>query len=164
MLQTGQKAPPFELADARGHPLSLAAALASGPTALAFFKIECETCRLAIPYFERLFRCCGGPAGPLQVMGVAQNPPEEVESAARDWGLSFPVACENPPFEVSRAYMLEVVPSFFLVEPSGLIVARAEAWSRQEFEVFCRTSCEATGTRLEKLYDEDNPPPAWKPG
>ncbi len=55
-IQSGDKAPLFELRDAAGNEYSLAEALRKGPVIAAFFKISCPVCQFTFPFLERLFK------------------------------------------------------------------------------------------------------------
>src|SRR5919106_2107049 len=96
-LQPGSAAPPLPGAD-----------LSTGAKAVFFYKVTCPTCQIAAPVAERLFGTF-----PDDFVAVAQDPPERVEGFAEEYGTTFQSVTDAPPYELSDAYDIEVVPTLF---------------------------------------------------
>jgi len=69
-IDTGTKAPEFELKTLDGNEFSLSAELARGPVVLAFFKVPADL-PYALPFLERLYKNYG--AQGVTLVGVSQN-------------------------------------------------------------------------------------------
>jgi peroxiredoxin len=152
MLTTGSTAPPFTLKDLDGVPHSLTEILSAGPVLLAFYKISCPVCQLALPFLARIA------SGSLQIFAVSQDDP----SATRRFQAKFGVLPtlldrEEEGYPVSNAFGIAYVPTLFLVEPGGVI--------SQVTEGFVKSDLESIGARagIPPFRQEENVP-VWKAG
>lgn len=153
MLQPGSTAPPFTLELAGGGRRSLAEILRDGPAVLAFFKVTCPTCQLALPYLQRI---CGGE---LQVYAISQDDAARTQEFQRMFGVELPVLLDPAPasYPASRAYGIQYVPSLFLVEADGRISWTAEAFDRRAYEQLARRAGKP-------MFSPEDRVPAYKPG
>ena len=154
LVEPGQRAPQFELKNLSGGTESLAQVLAKGPALLAFFKVSCPVCQLAVPYLERL-----SASQSLQVIGISQDDDGSTKGFNQRFGVSFPTlldsARENYP--ASNAYGISAVPSLFLVEPDGTLAKSLSGFSKRDLE--------ALGTRAGvTVFRPEDQVPDWKPG
>lgn len=127
-----------------------------------FFEVECPTCQLAAPYVERLHRALGGQG--VEVIGIAQNTAEEVEPWVEEYGLSFPILLEPPPYPVSRSFHVEAVPHLIWITPQGTIEETLVGFSRQGLQTLAERLAERTGQSAPALFPEGDPAPSWRPG
>lgn len=131
-LEAG-KAPDFTLPTMSGGSFSLQEALRKGPVLLAFFKISCPVCQLAMPYAERLFQVAKGKK--VTVIGVSQDDQKATAAFIKQYGLTLPVALDDlKTYGVSNAYGLTNVPTFFLINSSGDIDIALVGWYREEID------------------------------
>lgn len=130
MLEPGDRAPAFELADLRGGNTSLTDLLAAGPALLAFFKISCPVCQLTFPYLDRIYR--GMAERVFQIAGISQDGHRATEEFNREFGVTFPTLLDRDHYSASNAYGISHVPSLFLIERDGSIAWTLEGWSRKE--------------------------------
>jgi peroxiredoxin len=132
MLETGRRAPDFELPSLDGKPLKLPDILAKGPALLAFFKVTCPVCQFTFPFLERIFENAGG----LQVYGISQDNARDTREFNEEFGLTFPTLLddERKGYPVSNAFGIYAVPSVFLVEQDGTISSAASGFSKAELE------------------------------
>ena len=154
MLETGVRAPDFELKDASGRTWRLREMIAKGPVVMAFFKITCPVCQLTFPFLERMHRGTG-----LSIFGISQNDPESTREFAEEFGVSFPMLfdTEESGYPASNAYGIAHVPSVFLVEPDGVI--------SRTMEGFDKKALESLGTRAGVVtFTERDQVPAFKAG
>jgi peroxiredoxin len=125
-------APDFSLPSVDGSPLELAELRARGPAVLVFVSEECPTCALALRRLAPL-------AGALRAAGVTlaaifEDPPEVAARSARSAGFVGTVLAEPVPYEVSRAYGLEALPTTVLVDRAGEVIGRSVGWDAEALQ------------------------------
>jgi peroxiredoxin len=136
-LITGKQAPDFNLSTLSGDPFSLEDALARGPAVLVFFKISCPVCQFALPYIERIYQAMKGKS--VSIVGISQNSKKDSEFFARQYGITFPIALDDPNgYAVSNAYGITNVPTVFYVNQDGVIEVSAVGWSKADIEEIAR--------------------------
>jgi thiol-disulfide isomerase/thioredoxin len=101
---------------------------ATGPKALWFYKVTCPVCQMAAPIAHSLDQ-----AYPGRFTGIGQDPLERLQAFERDYGLGFASRPDLPPYELSNAYGIRVVPTLFLVGPEGTVVDLVESWDRDGY-------------------------------
>lgn len=153
MLQPGSTAPAFTLELAGGGSRSLAGILREGPAVLAFFKVTCPTCQLALPYLQRIR------GGQLQVYAISQDDAARTQEFQRMFGVELPVLIDPAAakYPASRAYGIQFVPSVFLVEADGRISMTAESFDRRAYEELARRAGRP-------MFGPEDRVPAYKPG
>jgi peroxiredoxin len=156
MLETGVRAPGFQLCGLEGETHSLEQLLAGGPALLAFFKVSCPVCQFTLPFLERLHH---GGGGRLQIVGVSQDKAPGTRSFNAEFGVTFPTlldsAAENYP--ASNAFGIHTVPTLFLVERDGSISLASAGFSRRDLEEIGRRTGVAPFLPGERIPD-------YKPG
>jgi peroxiredoxin len=153
-LSAGVRAPSFALPTVEGRQVLLEEALKNGPVVLAFFKVSCPVCQYAFPFFERLYQANQG--NNVTIVGVSQNNLRDTKDFMREYGISFPVALDDPKrYEVSNAYGLNTVPTLFYIAPDGEIEVSSIGWSKSDVEAV-----------NQKLAEHRRQPPAllWRKG
>lgn len=153
-LEAGSRAPSFKLKSMDGPTKSLEEILAKGPALLAFFKVSCPVCQLALPYLERL-----AGSSSLQVVAISQDDEAATQGFRQRFGITFPTLLDQSKegYPASNAYGLTSVPSLFLVEKTGEI-ANASAG-------FCKRDFESLGSRAGvPIFRPDDNVPEWKAG
>jgi hypothetical protein len=146
-LRTGARAPNVPGAD-----------LSSGPKTLFFYKVTCPTCQVAAPVAERLFGTF-----PDRFVAVVQDPPERVEGFAEEYGTTFQSVTDAPPYDLSIAYDIEVVPTLFLVE-DGSVTDIVESWDRDGWNRVASRLAGALGQSIGPLSEEGDGLPPFRPG
>jgi peroxiredoxin len=154
LLAPGDLAPGFELARLEGGWVTLAGLLAAGPIVLAFYKVTCPVCQLALPFLERIH---AGSA--LPIYAISQNDPADTREFNAELGLTLPTLLdtEEAGFPASNAYGISHVPTMFLLGIDGRIDRVIEGWNREEVEALGSS----VGVRVIQPGDEV---PAWKSG
>jgi peroxiredoxin len=132
-LIAGVRAPDFTLPTVDGGQVSLREALKKGPVLLAFFKVSCPVCQYALPFVERLYRA--HQSANITVLGVSQDNVRDTKAFAKEYGISFPIALDDPAsYAVSNAYGLTNVPTLFFVAADGEIEVSSVSWSKADIE------------------------------
>jgi peroxiredoxin len=156
-LPVGSEAPEFRLPQLGGGERDLSGLRAGGPTLLAFFKISCPVCQLALPFLERIHRESKGNG--LRIVGVSQDDGPGTRYFQDEYGLTLPLLLdpEDSGYPVSNGYGLTHVPGLFLIEPDGRISLAVEGFSRRDIQ--------AIGQRagVNPFRDGDYAP-EWKAG
>jgi len=132
-LEAGARAPEFTLATVDGKQVSLREALDKGPVVLAFFKVSCPVCQYAFPFYERMYQTNRDTG--VSFIGVSQNGARDSKAFMKEWGVTFPVALDDPAdYAVSNAYGLTNVPTIFYIDASGEIEIASVGWSKADVE------------------------------
>jgi hypothetical protein len=134
-------APPFTLERIDGDPLSLDALRADGPVVIVFAHADCPTSTLALRTLAGL-----GAEG-VRLACVAEETPVGAAALARRTGVRFPVLAEPRPFETSRAYGVETVPTAVRVDPGGEVTGTVVGWDADAYEALLGTPLPAAEPR-----------------
>ena len=107
---------PFTLEQIDSGPVSLETLSARGPVVLVFAHADCPTSTLTLRRLAAIRR-------QRATVRTARASPRRRRSRAaqlaRRTGIRFPVLAEPAPFEVSRAYGIETVPTAVRIEPGA---------------------------------------------
>ena len=67
----------------------------------------------------------------VSFIGVSQDKAKETEAFMKQFGITFPVALDDPKhYAVSNAYGLTNVPTLFYIEPNAEIEISSVSWSK----------------------------------
>jgi peroxiredoxin len=121
------------------------------PALLVFFETDCPTCRLTIPYLNRL-------VGNVRVIGISQDPEGATEAFVESLRVRFPVFVDRG-WTVSRAYNPETVPALYAVDAEGRIVRATVGFDKSELNAMA-----AALGHAEPIADPYDGAPAQKPG
>jgi peroxiredoxin len=161
-LSAGKTAPAFQLTATSGKPVSLQEVLGQGPVLLAFFKVACPTCQFTFPFLERLHQQLH--AHGAQILGIVQDSAQDAKRFATTYGVTFPIVVDDPPYKVSRAYSLSVVPSLFLVKPDSRIENASEGFSRADLVAIQKSLGGMLSATPPALFLPTERIPEYKPG
>jgi len=146
-IDIGAVAPPIE-----GVP-------ADGPRALVFYKATCSVTRMAGPPLARL-----GAAYPGTVVGVGQDPPQDLDAFAADLGWGFPQVPDLAPYAASDAYGIASAPTVVVVDRDGVVADVVESWDRDGMNRVTATLAGLLGEEPVTLSTPDDGLPDFKPG
>ncbi len=152
-------APDFRLSSVVGGPVALSDLYSSGPALLVFASEECPTCGLALRRLTPLVE-------PLSHLGIAsaviyEDPLEVAARAARRVGFPGAVLSEPPPYDISRSYELESLPTTVLVDGDGQLAQRVVGWDAARLDDLLEQACRMVGAPALRVTRE---PPQRKPG
>lgn len=154
LLGVGEAAPEFRLQNLDGEPRGLRDLVGVGPVLLAFFKVTCPTCQLAMPYLERISKAEG-----LRVVGVVQDSAAKGKAFNQAFGVTFEVLVDpsEDGYPASKTYGIQYVPTLFEVGADGTAQWRSEA--------FVKADLQEIGSRYGvEVFREQDAAPAFKPG
>jgi peroxiredoxin len=149
----------FTLTDRAGHLRDTAAARAEAPLLVAFYKVNCPTCQLTMPYLQRLADLYPG----LTVWGVSQNETTQTRQFEDAFGVRFPQLLDAD-LKVTDRYDLLTVPAMYLVDAEGKVIETMACWERNFVNNLGKFAAERTGKPFVPPVPDDDPAPALKPG
>jgi hypothetical protein len=119
-------APDFRLSSVAGGPLGLAELCRSGPALLVFVSEECPTSAMTLrrlaPLVDPLAR------RGITAAAVFEDPLDLAARVARRTGFPGTVLSEPAPYDVSRSYELQSVPTIVLVDREHRVLGRLVGW------------------------------------
>jgi AhpC/TSA family protein len=135
-------APGFTLPSTRGGPVALSGLLADGPAVVMFVTDDCPTCELTLRRLAAVH---------ADLTVVCEAPPAAASRLAARTGFGGRMLSEPAPYETSRAYGLEAVPTTVAIAPGGAVTETVVGWDAAALAALLR-------------LDLGSAPPARKPG
>jgi thiol-disulfide isomerase/thioredoxin len=132
--------------------------VATGSSLLLFYKVTCPVCQMAAPAAERIHQ-----SFPDAFAGIGQDPPERLDAFGRDHGVSFPSVPDLPPYPVSDAYGIRVVPTLVLVD-TGTVADVIESWDRDGWNRAVTALAERRGVPFVPVSEPGDGLPPFRPG
>jgi peroxiredoxin len=153
------RAPSFALPSTTGGSLGLDDLVAGGPALLIFAAEECPTCALALRRLAAI-------VAPLQTAGVGlavvfEDPLDVAARVARDARFKGTVLAEPAPYDTSRAYGLESLPTTFLLDRDAAVAGTVVGWDAEALSALVGEACAAVGAPAPAITTER---PQKKPG
>jgi hypothetical protein len=143
-----------------GAPATPVAGVAvEGPRALVFYKATCSVTQMAGPALARL-----GDAYPGHVIGVGQDPADDLDRFAATFGWDFPQVPDLAPYVASDAYGIVSAPTVVVVDGDGVVVSVAESWDREAMNAASAMLAGLLGAPVAVLSTTDDGLPPFKPG
>jgi peroxiredoxin len=164
-IEAGEAAPPFALSSTDGKDRSLREGVAKGPVLAAFFKVSCPTCQYAFPFIERLcqqLRSAG--AQDVQVWGIVQDNAGQGRRFAQEYGVTFPILVDDEPYDISRAYGLNYVPTLFLISPKGRVEITCDGFAKADLIAIHKWLAAHFSVKPPELFRPADGVPEFKPG
>jgi peroxiredoxin len=151
----------FELPTVNGTKLGLSRQLGKSPVLLIFFKHNCPTCQLTLPYLERLYSRYGGSKAAF--WAIAQDDEQEASKFAEDYGINYNILLDKKPYRVSRKFDFSIVPNVILLDRDGREIFRFMGFQKDELEKLNYVLA-GLDNGTEPLFSESDDVPAVKPG
>ncbi len=114
-------APGFTLPRIDGPPASLDELLQDGPLILVFAHADCPTSSMTL-------RRLAGLDDAARIVYVFEETPEDAARLARRTGVRSTVLAESAPYDVSRAFAVETVPTAIRIDDGGDVVGSVVGW------------------------------------
>jgi peroxiredoxin len=124
--------------------------LGSQPALVVFFETDCPTCRLAVPYLNKLARGA-------RVIGISQDDDAATKQFTEQLATAFPVQRDHG-LALSQAFDLKFVPSLFLIGPGGRVLRAHFGFDKSGLNQI------ADQLRCAPVADEFDGAPQSKPG
>ncbi|GKW44782.1 thiol-disulfide oxidoreductase ResA [Planococcus sp. NCCP-2050] len=118
VLEVGDKAPDFALADLEGNDHKLSDYKGQG-VFLNFWGTWCKPCAKEMPAMDRQFDVFKDQGVQVLAVNIAQSD-FEVQSFSDQYGLSFPIVIDKTK-SVMTAYNIRPLPTTVLINPEGEI-------------------------------------------
>ncbi len=161
-VAAGKLAPPFELTGLDGKVYRLSEALRHGPVLAFFFKVSCPTCQYAFPFVERIHQQLRTQG--VRIWGIAQDDAQASERFAKEYGVSFPILIDPYPYETSRSYGLQYVPTLFLILPTGQVDFLSDGFARVDLLEIQKRLAKHFSVTPPALFLPNERVPEFKPG
>ena len=141
MLDAGDQAPGFSITMLDGASSRFEIGAQSKPRLLVFFETDCPTCRLTIPYLNRLSRELGDSS---EIIGISQDGEGPTRELVEQAPIEFSVALDVD-LSVTKLYDPVAVPTLFLIGNEGRIVQTLSGFDKHTFN---QIATAMTGTQL----------------
>jgi thiol-disulfide isomerase/thioredoxin len=132
---------------------------ADEPTLLWFYKVTCPVCQMAAPKAQVL-----AASYPVPSHAIGQDPPPKLGAFGREFGMDIEPVPDLPPYDVSNAYGIRVVPTLFVVEPGGEISDMVESWDREGYNRVSKDLAARLGTEYVEVSRPGDGLPSFRPG
>lgn len=124
---------------------------------VVFFRREASSCRLMLPFVERLHRRAS--EHETEILGISLDNQRDTMEFASDYSLTFPILIETDERETTRAYDVAGVPALFLLDESLQVRDSILGWSTDRFQRMAAEHLERIGASTHTIWEEnDNPP------
>jgi len=140
-------------------PLVPGGVVHEGPVALVFYKVTCPVCQMAAPKIDTMARSYPG-----RVVGVGQDPPDELERFGREFRMDIAAVADLPPYDVSNAYGIETVPTLFVIDGARVVADAVVSWDRAGYNRASTRLAELLGVEPATVSDSSDGLPPFRPG
>ncbi len=127
--------------------------------ALWFYKVTCPVCQMVAPKIELVSQAFPGLA-----LGVGQDPPDALAAFGLEQGTGILAIPDLPPYELSDAFGVAVVPTLLVVGPDGIVLEVVESWDREGYNRAADVLGRLSGLEPIVVSDERDGLPPFRPG
>ncbi|MBD3161439.1 MAG: redoxin domain-containing protein [Candidatus Eisenbacteria bacterium] len=156
-LGAGERAPRFRLRGIDNAYWILGEPDRRRNVLLVFFRREVGTCRLLLPFVERLHRRAHEHES--EILGISLDTHPDTLELAEDYTLTFPILLEEKGYETFQAYGVSEVPTLFRLDADLRVAGSLIGWSKPDFERLGRSFLDAIGGGEETIWEEQDVPP-----
>jgi len=148
MLDAGDQAPSFSFTRLDGTVAQFEGGAQSRSRLLVFLETDCPTCRLAIPYINRLSRELREGS---EVLGISQDRERPTRELVEQAPIEFPVAIDSD-LSVTKLYDPVAVPTLFLIDGEGRIARTLSGFDKRALNEIATAMAGAPLT-IAELFD-----------
>ena len=159
MLAPGDPAPDLTLRSLGGETWRLERD--GGPHLLAFVETDCPTCRLAVPYLNRLGDALGDTRDRLAL--ISQDGAEETNALRAFYDVRLPIVLDDG-LDASRAFDPPSVPALFLVGEDGRVERAHVGFHKDDLNETAERLLASLGLPAQLIADPHDGTPLSKPG
>ena len=152
--QLAQPFPNFEI-----DVLSVKQAKANGPLFVVVWQTDCPTCRLTMPFIERMSTRYKA----ATVVGIAQCADAELKEFVKETGLTM-LNYADPHLKISEFLGVSSVPTYWLVGRDGKVSHMGQGWDRAKLEAIAEALARQSSVAYAPLITAQDNAPAFKPG
>ena len=152
---------PFSLARLDGERWEFSREVLENPLLLVFFETDCPTCRLMLPYLNRLAGALG--EDNQGVVGISQDSLEETCQLVDQLSIGFPVLIDRT-LNVSTLFDPDAVPALFIVQASGDISDSEIGFDKDRLNAMALFLTRAFGQQDIMIADPHDGAPLRQPG
>jgi peroxiredoxin len=156
-LDVGDRAPGFRLRGIDNAMWILGEPDRRRSVLLCFFRRESATCRLLLPFLERVQRCAR--AREAEVLGISLDNQRDSIEFAEDYSFTFPILIETAGLETVRAYGVGEVPTLYRLDADLRVADLLVGWSRQRFGQMAGGFLDQVGGRARSVWEPHDAPP-----
>ncbi|MDQ7081584.1 MAG: TlpA disulfide reductase family protein [Aquificota bacterium] len=127
-----------------------------GVKVITFYKVTCPTCQLTLPFVEKLHKAYGDS---VTFLGIVQDPEGEARKFMEDYGLTFTQLIDAPDYRVSSDYMVDVVPTIYLVDGGNRVLFVEESFLKAGLEKLTSELARLSGKEEIDLFGGVSVPP-----
>jgi hypothetical protein len=98
------------------------------------------------------------------VVGVGQDPADELERFGREFGMGVLAVPDLPPYDASNAYGIESVPTLFVIDGTGAVADAVVSWDRAGYNRASARLAELLGVDPATVSDPSDGLPPFRPG
>ena len=153
-------APDFTLSRLDGLPWEYPLEARDRSLLLVFFETDCPTCRLTLPYLNRLEEALGDS---VLIVAISQNSPRATQEVIQQLGLRFTVLIDGD-LSVSELFDPVAVPTLYLLDERGTIGLTITGFSKTELNEVAAELAQQAGVEPPVIADPFDGSPESKPG
>lgn len=124
---------------------------------VVFFRREAATCRLMLPFIERLHRRTHPEFS--EILGISLDHQRDTLEFAEDYCFTFPILIEPAGLETVQAFRVDSVPTLYHLDEKLLVREVLVGWSKSEFEALAASYLEAVGAKVRTIWEAGDQPP-----
>jgi peroxiredoxin len=100
----------------------------------------------------------------VQIWGISQDGVKDSQRFAREYSVTFPILIDDYPYQISREYRLEEVPSIFLIAPDGSVTIESEGFAKRDLLAMQKSLAQTLSVSVGALFQPNEKVPEYKPG
>ena len=156
-LERGESAPAFRLRGIDNEFWILGEPDGRRCVLLAFFRRDVPSCRILLPFVERLHRRAH--AHEVEILGISLDDQRDTLEFAAGYSLTFPLLVEGKEGSTFGGYGVSEVPTLYLLGSDLKVRDLLVGWSKDGFERIARTFLETSGAHGTGIWEPLDAPP-----
>ena len=103
-------------------------------------------------------------AYPGRVIAIGQDPQAKLEAFDREFGLGIASIVDEPPYALSNAFGIDVVPTVFVLDGDRRVQEVVQSWDREALNRASERLAALVGAPYRPISDPSDGLPAFRPG